>query len=514
MVRIIVVCVLLIFSWNCVVAAEEVTVDWNDTHQVIDGFGASTAWRSGITDSQADMFFSVDKGIGLSLLRNRIAPTIPATTSELSIMQKAQARGARVWSAPWSPPAAWKTNNDVNNGGHLLASRYQDYANQQAAYVDSMKSAGVNIYAISVQNEPNYAATWESCEMSAQELHDFIPFLYNALAAKGLDSTKILMPEDSHWRFDLDSTTMNDPTTANMVDILAAHNYDFGTPAVVNTHGKHLWETEVSDVYGVFDSSMTDAIVWVRRIHNFLTLAEVNAWHYWWLFCPGSYCSNNQALTGPYFSPTKRMYILGNYSKFVRPGFRRIGVTSTGSLLVSAYKDPAGETVAIVAVNPSRAGAITANFTLSGFGLNSVTPWITSNSLSLAQQADISVSGSSFSYILPANTVATLVGQALTHIRGMDIKRDNNIEISVHPNPFNPKTVIEVSSPVSGVPVVAGVYDLQGKMVKTFTPCYITQNSGGVMRYTWDAGSRQSGIFIVKVKINKTIQTKRITLLK
>ncbi len=115
------------------------TVDWNTVFQRIDGFGASSAWNPNWTTALADMFFSTNTGIGLSLLRNHITPT--GSTVETSIMQWAQARGARVWSTPWSPPASLKSANTSGvisvNGGALISStnNYQTYATQLANYV-------------------------------------------------------------------------------------------------------------------------------------------------------------------------------------------------------------------------------------------------------------------------------------------------------------------------------------------------------------------------------------------
>ena len=127
------------------------------------------------------MFFSTNTGIGLSLLRNRIeAPD--GTTIETNIMQMAQARGAKVWSTPFSPPASYKDSGTVN-GGNFLSASNQAYASQLANYVLSMKNSGIGLYAISVQNEPNYnATTYEACIWTSQQIHDFVPYLYNALS--------------------------------------------------------------------------------------------------------------------------------------------------------------------------------------------------------------------------------------------------------------------------------------------------------------------------------------------
>ena len=383
-------------------------VNWSDVHQTIEGFGASSAWRSSLTTAQADMFFSVTNGIGLSLLRNRIAPD--GTTSEVSIMQQAVARGAKVWSAPWSPPAAWKDNGSVNNGGHLLTSHYQDYASQLANYVANMKAAGVPIYALSLQNEPDVTVTYESCLWSAQQYHDFVPYLHSALQNASAGSTLVLAGEQSPWSIDVDSAILADANTRGQVDILAAHYYG-GTIQAFSTQGKSLWETEISDYSGSYDGSISNGLYYADIIHRFLTVAEVNAWNWWYLIDATSY---NMGLTDINGNPAKRMYVLGNFSKFIRPGWVRIGVTNAGSLEISAYKDPATGSFAVVAINRGTS-SVTQTFSLNGVTADSVTPWVTSASLNLFAQSPVStVGGSSFTYTIPASSVVTLVSSTQT----------------------------------------------------------------------------------------------------
>jgi glucuronoarabinoxylan endo-1,4-beta-xylanase len=387
-------------STNCV-------VDWNDMHQKIDGFGASSAWASGMTTSQADMFFSTNNGIGLSLVRSRIAPD--GTTTETSIMQQAIARGARAWSTPWSPPVAYK-DSGTNNGGNFVSSssNLRNYASQLARYVVSQKTNGINLYAISVQNEPDFNTTgYESCVWTSQQIHDFIPYLHNALVASNVASTKIMIAESENWNFNLTTNSINDVTTSNLVGILAAHPYDF-TVAPVNRYDKALWETEISTLGGSFDGSITNGIYWASQIHSFLTYAEVNAWHYWWL---ASAWADNEGLTDNSGNPAKRMYVLGNYSRFVRPGYYRIGVSNNAFTSISAYKDTNSGGFAIVAINPAST-TITQIFNLANFPtVGSVTPWITSSNLSLACQSVVSIASSAFTYALPPLSVVTFVGQ-------------------------------------------------------------------------------------------------------
>jgi O-glycosyl hydrolase len=214
---------------------------------------------------------------------------------------------------------------------------------------------------------------------------------------------------------------MNDTNIAAMVEVIANHNYDgippdppTGTPAAIANYGKALWETEVAvlDPSGSTDSSMQNGIYWAGRIHAFLTVAQANAWHYWWLIYGNS--TPNQGLTDISSSVlAKRGYVLGNYSRFVRPNFYRMGVaTNAGGAMVSAYRSTNSSAFAIVAINSNQTNAINQTFNLSNFTASSVTPWVTSSTLSLSSQAAVAVSNSSFVYQLPPLSVVTFVGQA------------------------------------------------------------------------------------------------------
>ncbi len=418
-------------------------VDWNNVHQRIDGFGASSAYDGSWNTAEADLLFSTNNnityqsakynGIGLSLLRNHIvwanttsASDIPGT-AETTIMKLAQARGARVWSTPWTPAVGFKSTNDIYdakpitnpvNGGSFLGGGNNitnlNYASQLANYVAAMKSQGINLYAISVQNEPDASVnTYDACQWTGAQIHDFVTNLFSALAAKGVGSTKIILPESENWSdpHNLAGPAMGDPKVAADVSIIADHNYDGADgPAnlVKNNFGKALWETEVSQLGGE-TSDIANGVYYARRIFLFMTVAQANAWHYWWIVPSGS----ETGLMTQNAGTTKRMFTVGNYSRFVRPNFNRINATSTQpSALITAYKDSTSPAFAIVVVNTNVATDVIQTFNLANFTAASVTPWITSSTLSLAQQMAVNVTNSSFTYTVPAMSVITFAGQA------------------------------------------------------------------------------------------------------
>jgi len=83
------------------------------------------------------------------------------------------------------------------------------------------------------------------------------------------------------------------------------------------------------------------------------------------------------------------------------------------SALISAYKDTNSAAFAIVVVNTNAATDVIQTFNLTNFTAASVTPWITSASLSLAPQTPVSITNSSFTYDIPAMSVVTFAGQGI-----------------------------------------------------------------------------------------------------
>jgi glucuronoarabinoxylan endo-1,4-beta-xylanase len=422
-------------SLSCI--AQQCVVDWNEVYQRIDGFGASSAFQTLTwTAAEANMFFSTNTGIGLSLLRMQVQPEGFTHANEIALAQMAQARGAKIWSTPWTPPASFK-NNGSTNGGSFVSSYNQAYANELAGYVAHLTNSNIQLYALSIQNEPDAVVSYVSCYWSPQQFHDFVPYLSSALAASNAGSTKIMLPESESWYgTSFETTAMNDPATAAQVGILANHNYDginFDTgatsvPDAQDTYGKSLWETEVS-TGDTFDGSITNAIYWAGRIHLFMTVAQANAWHYWWLIPWGG--TDNQGLTDASGNPAKRMYALGHFSRFVRPNFYRVDATVTDSAaLISAYKSEESTNFVIVAINPT-ADAISQTFSLTNFSAATVTPWLTTAAVSLDKLGNVPVTGAAFTYEIPAMSVMTFVGQAVV----------SDVTLAVLANPANGGTV-------------------------------------------------------------------------
>jgi len=417
------------------------TVDATTTDQFIRGFGAASAWNaaSNLSPYASTLWANdnVNGHAGLSMLRTRIDPTDTgsgsAWNSEAGPMTLAKSTNPdiQIWSTEWSPPAAYKGNDSVDGSGtsgnlsgatavftgaasgspNSADTGYAAYLTRYDQYIKN--SYGVNLYAISCQNEPDWNPTYEAAIWNAGQFDVFTGAFHSALSTAGL-STNIIITESFSDNLALAATTMDDATNAPFVNIIAGHIYGGGPNSLASGNFSHLtnqegWETEISDVSGAGpDNSMTSGLVEAGWIHNSIVNANLDAFHHWWIW--GS--DNSALITSSGVS--KKLMVIGQYSKFVRPGYYRMGATTvpSGGVSVSAYKNTntsAPATVVIVAIN-ANSSTTSQTFSFSGVNVTSVVPWVTDNNNNLVQMAAVPVSGNSFTYPLTGPSVTSFVG--------------------------------------------------------------------------------------------------------
>jgi glucuronoarabinoxylan endo-1,4-beta-xylanase len=281
------------------------------------------------------------------------------------------------------------------------------------AFVEAMKQEGVPIYAISAENEPDSDGMNATTSYTPTELADWIGnYLGPALA--GTD-TKVMAPETMNWWGfpEYFEAIQNNSAAWEHVDIFASHEYGkapSGPEPAITAAGKEYWQTEVDTMRADGDptgDNMPSALKMSEDIYNDLTKANLNAWHYWWLWAGGT--------SGLYNTDTnvwtKRFWAMGNYSRFVRPGYMRVSTSGTApsGVLISAYTNPADGTVAVVAINKNPSVTPVSLF-ISDPAPCTVTPWVTSDIDNLAAKPPITVADARFTASLDANSVTTFVG--------------------------------------------------------------------------------------------------------
>jgi glucuronoarabinoxylan endo-1,4-beta-xylanase len=389
-------------------AASDVTVNLAAEKQVIRGFGGINhpSWIGDLTASQRETAFGNGQNqLGFSVLRIYVHEDKNNWSKELETAKAAIAKGALVFASPWNPPSdmveTFNHNGDTS-AKRLKYDKYGAYAQHLNDFVTYMKNNGVNLYAISVQNEPDYAHTWTW--WTPQEVLNFMKNYAGSI------NCKVMAPESFQYLKNMSDPILNDPQALANMDILGAHLYgtsvsNFAYPLFKQKGaGKELWMTEV-----YYPNSSSSADLWPEALdvsyHINSALVEGDFQAYVWWYIRRSYGPMKEDGT-----ISKRGYNMAHFSKFVRPGYVRVDATKNPNTNVYASAFKGDNKAVIVAINKGTS-AVSQRFVLQNGNASTVSSWITDGSRNLAASSPINVSAGSFTAQLPAQSVTTFVAE-------------------------------------------------------------------------------------------------------
>jgi glucuronoarabinoxylan endo-1,4-beta-xylanase len=482
-----------------------VTVDVKTQHQKIRGFGTCSAWCGTLSSSEGEQLWSTTKGAGLSLHRIMIDRNGPDQNEKANAKQAA-GYGVTVWGTPWYCKGGVKvTGKDYDT---LYEKDYQAWADVLASSANALKSAGSPLYAISSGNESDLGWT----KYDAPTLAKWVAqYLGPTMASKAPD-TKVMGIETCNW-YGFSGYYKVFKANADAwkySSILATHEYG-GNPTAypeIQTAGKEFWETEIYDMNTNEDPGMGSALRIAKLIHEALTVANMNAWHYWWVKESGY---NNGALWDRQTNKfSKRLWIMGNWSRYVRPGFVRVDATASpaSGVTVTAFRDSALTKVVIVAINNNTSSTSQA-FSITGTTPKQLIPYVTDPTRDLVPQSAQALTSNSFTYSLPAQSVTSLV----VDLENTSILRVNNAGQSsaFNVNCSKSKLKIDFTATRSGLTTVK-LFNLNGNNLKTVA---FQTVSGEFYSRNFDLPKVPVGFYIVKIENSgKTINTSKILLTK
>lgn len=374
--------------------AGTVSVDLANTHQAIRGFGAANIlpWRPDMTVDQVNKAFGTGSGqLGFTILRLRIPPDTAQFALQVVTAQLANALGVKIIASPWTPPASMKTNDTIV-GGELKTDSYATYAAHLKSFVDYMAVRGVQLYAVSVQNEPDVTVTYESCSWNATQMVNFVK---NNAPSIGV---KIIADESMNFSHTITDAILNDPAAAANLSIVGGHPYgvvNLTSYPLAVSKGKEVWSTEYLDL----DTTWSHVLGTGKQINDCM-VANMNAYIWWYIV----------RYYGPILEDgtvSKRGYVMSQYARFIRSEYIRVDATANPQtdVYVTAYKNDSK--VVIVVVN--NGSSISQSFSLKNGSVNRMTPYVTSNSKNCVQENDITVSNGKFTSSLDSFSVTTFV---------------------------------------------------------------------------------------------------------
>jgi len=378
----------------------------NKTFQTMLGIGSALTDASAETfyklpkDKQQEFltaFYDKQKGIGYSLARTNIQSCDFSSDSysyvsendaaletfnikhDLKyrvpfIKQAIAAAGGKLtlFASPWSPPAWMKDNNDVLHGGKLKPEFDQDWANFYIKFINAYQKQGIPVWGLTVQNEPMATQKWESCVYTAAEERDFVKnYLGPTLYKNGMADKKLIVWDHNRDQvYQRASVILEDKAAAKYVWGVGYHWYETwtGSPMLFN-NVKNVHES-FPDKNLIFTEGCIEKFDFTRL--NDWSLGEkygqsmirdfnngTVGWTDWNILLDekggpnhvGNYCF------APAIADTRSgqliytniYYYMGQFSKFVRPGDKRIISSSNReSLLTTAFINAQGNLAVIV----------------------------------------------------------------------------------------------------------------------------------------------------------------------
>ena len=396
-----------------------IIIDDGKTYQAIDGFGNCLTGGSAILFNQMEptkrtaiieeLFATDGNNIGISYLRISIGASdlsdrcftyddlpdgetdpelkkfsidtekkdlIPILKEILAINPK-----LKIMGSPWSAPTWMKTNGKFK-GGSLKQEYFDAYALYFIKYLKAMKLEGIDIDAVTIQNEPLHPGNTPSMYMTAEDQALLIKkSLGPAFKREGI-KTKIIVYDHNADRPDYPLTIFKDSEAAQYVDGAAFHLYGGKIEALTPVHkafpDKNLYFTEQwvgapGNMAGDLAWHVRTLIIgatlnWCRNVLEWNMASDPkNDPHTTDGGCTS--CLGTITIDGNTVTRNPAYYILAHAAKFVRPGAMRIDSNSSIELPNVAFKTLDGKIVLIVQNNSGAKADF--SITFKGESLNS-----------------------------------------------------------------------------------------------------------------------------------------------
>ena len=279
-----------------------------------------------------------------------------------------------LFASPWSPPAWMKTNHSRLHGGHLLPSCRKAWAQHFVKFVQAYRKEGIDLWGLTVQNEPMASQIWESCIYTADEERDFVkndlgPALWNA----GLKSVKLIMWDHNRdLIFQRASVLLNDSDAARYIWGIGFHWYETWTGSSMQFDNLQRVKEAFPEKHLIFTEGCVEKFsaenlqTWHlgeryahSMIHDFNEGTE--AWCDWNLLLNdqggpnhvGNYCFApvHANLKKDSLIYTNSYYYIGQFSRFIKPGARRISASSNRDILQTTAFENSDGSIAVVVLN-------------------------------------------------------------------------------------------------------------------------------------------------------------------
>ena len=366
----------------------------NNRLQTITGFGAACcygAMEPFANDTQpVKLLYGDESAIGLNIMRMEISPNFVGDVKvpewgnwdtpydwngSLPSAKIVKQRGGIVFGTPWSPPGDYKTNGTAQGGksdsqgnqeGRLRKDCYPKFFPWLNTFLKWMQEHGVDVDAVSVQNEPDWWVDYSGCLYTPDEQLELVKNYAHLLDRETYKGVRLISAEPLGFDPNYSNKLLNDPVARDQVDIIAGHIY--GHPPLVNLknaarlakqYGKEVWMTEhsVSDNIGDRLPNWQEQLEFAQELNECLQ-AGCTGYIYWYMRAHWAFVSTGETKYGD-ANRTKnkllpRAYVYSHFAKNVT-GSTLLESTCSYDLTTNAAVETSafikGDSLIIVAIN-------------------------------------------------------------------------------------------------------------------------------------------------------------------
>ncbi len=378
------------------VQAATVTVTVKDVrYQTVTGFGAACCDGAmcpfGNDTNPVKLLYGPTSKIGLNIMRMEISPNfvgdviVPEWNNydtpydwkgSLPSAKIVKQRGGIVFGTPWSPPGEYKTNGTAQGGnsddqgnqrGQLREDCYDKFFPWLNTFLAYMKKNGVNVDAVSIQNEPDWWVNYSGCLYTPEQQLKLVKENAHMLDRETYNGVRLISAEPLGFDPKYSNKLLYDPVAREQIDIIAGHLY--GHPPLGNMksaatlaskYGKEVWMTE---------HSVTDNIDRLPNWHEQLLFAEelnecmlagCTGYIYWYMRAHWAFVGTGEAKYNPGNTKNRllpRAFVMSHFSKHVT-GSTRLGTSaSVGTGTNSAFETSAyikGDSLIVMAIDTTK----------------------------------------------------------------------------------------------------------------------------------------------------------------
>jgi glucuronoarabinoxylan endo-1,4-beta-xylanase len=375
-------------------------------YQTITGFGAACCDGAmcpyGNDTNPVKLLYGDESEIGLNIMRMEISPNFVGDVKvpewgnwdspydwkgSLPSAKIVKQRGGIVFGTPWSPPGDYKTNGTAQGGnaddqdnqkGKLREDSYDKFFPWLNTFLDWMKKNGVEVDAVSIQNEPDWWVSYSGCLYDPQDLVTLVKNYAYMLDRETHPGVKLISGESLGFTQNYTDPLMRDETCREQIDIVAGHLYGHAPLEYMKNsailplkYDKEVWMTEHSstDNIGARLPTWHEQLLFAEEVNECM-LAGCTGYIYWYMRAHWAFIGTGEKVedhdgvkkTIPGNTKNKllpRAYVMSHFSKYVT-GSTRIQTTldmASGAEAAQEYSAYIkGDSLIVMAIDTTATG--------------------------------------------------------------------------------------------------------------------------------------------------------------